>query len=66
MAYVLIVEHKMEEPLVVEQFLSSSSHEKVMKRAAMLLSDPKIIRICVAKLVYESGNKTLLPEESEF
>ncbi len=61
--YVVIAEHKAEEALVFETFLSSASYDQADARFKHLLKDPNIVRVAIARLVYVAGHKGLLPPD---
>lgn len=63
--YVIIAEHKMEGPLVCEMKLSHGSYELAYEKMRSLKDRSDIIRVCMAKLVYETGNETLLLQNKE-
>jgi len=58
--YVLIIEHKAEQPLVWEQALSKGTYAEVHERMKAAIASPSIIRVAMAKLVYETGHEELL------
>ncbi len=58
--YVLIAEYKAEEQLVIEQSLHTASYNKIYTKLHQLERDPNIVRVCMAKLQYERGNKNLM------
>ena len=62
--YVVIIEHKSEEPLVMEQCVRTVTYEEVSKRRDSLLKDPNIIRVAIARLVFTDGNESLLPDSN--
>lgn len=63
--YVIIAENKLEGPLVWETPLKNASYIEVRERMIEMKNSPDIIRVCMAKLVYETGNETLLPQNKE-
>ncbi len=63
--YVVIMEHKADAPLVMEQYLGSADYESVHARMLTLQSQHNTIRVAMARLVYETGNETLVPKVSE-
>jgi len=58
--YVLIIEHKAEQPLVMEQILNKGTYDEVRERMDKAIADPRIIRVAMARLVYTDGNEELL------
>ena len=58
--YVLIIENKDEEPLVMEQYLRSGTYAEIAARMASFKENPRTIRVCMAKLEFECGNRTIL------
>lgn len=61
--YVVIAEHKADETIVFETYLSGASREEALTRMENIIRDPKYIRVAVARLVYSDGHKGLLPTD---
>jgi hypothetical protein len=58
--YIVIVEHKTEEPIILETFLRQSDEKSARNRMGQMMLDPRIIRCAIAKIVFVDGNKDLL------
>jgi hypothetical protein len=61
--YVVIAERKDEEPLIFETYLSAASYEACRERMGVFANNPSIVRVAIARLVYVTGNKSLIREE---
>lgn len=60
--YVVVFEHKLEGPLVRETKLASgATREKAEEFMRAMAADPKIIRVAIGRIVYETGNECLIP-----
>lgn len=60
--YVVVIEHKIEEPMVLETLLRHSTYEEAERRVERFRQDPNIIRISICKLEHVFGNKSILKE----
>lgn len=61
--YVVICEYKNDAAIVHETYLHSSDYGTAVSRMKMFESDPKVIRVAIAKLVHVFGNETLLGDK---
>jgi len=60
--FILIIETKDEQPLVGEAYLAASNYEAVYRRYERVRNNPEVIRVAMARLVFERGNEALLQE----
>lgn len=56
----MVVEYKDDAPMVFETYLHRADEDTIGKRMEIFKTDPKVIRVAMAKLSYVGGNKTLL------
>lgn len=58
--YGIIYEHKLESPLIQES--KPLNYDEACARIEYLKKDSNIIRMCIFKLKFESGNQSLIME----
>ena len=58
----IVAESKDDGPILWECAAAASGIEAVRARAKQFAQDPRTIRVCVVRLVYESGNELLLSD----
>jgi hypothetical protein len=61
--YVVLAEYKDEGALIHEAYLHHTTYEIADERMKFLAKDPRVIRVAMAKLVFERGHPDLLPPE---
>ena len=59
--YVVIAEFKNDGALVYETYLAGANYEAAAARMEILEKDFKVIRVCMARLVFERGHPDILP-----
>ena len=57
--YVVIAEMKNQAPIIMETEQGCAGYDKVHERMDAMSGQPNVVRVCVARLLYETGNKAL-------
>lgn len=58
--YILIVEFKQDNALVMEQYIENASLDNIYERQKVFLKRHDVVGVCIARLEYESGKKALM------
>ena len=63
--YVVIAEYKNDAPLVHETYIHRASYEEACHRMEVLRQRNNVIRVSIAKLVFENGHQLLLEHKPQ-